>query len=82
MFFLGYAGTALGFMLPSAREFLDTEYINKEQSDADIMLSAPEGTLSGKHKHKGFPFMSGHPSFRSFRGALCFFRGCLPDFRG
>ena len=52
LFFLGYAGTALGFMLPSAREFLDTEYINKEQSDADIMLSAPEETHSGKNKNK------------------------------
>ena len=43
LFFLGFAGTAVGFMIPSERgdKTLD-EYVNKEQSDSDFMVDSPE----------------------------------------
>lgn len=43
LFFIGYVGTAVNFMLPPTPGESETEqYINKEQADADIMVISPE----------------------------------------
>ena len=44
LYCFGFAGIAVGFMLPSTTVEEDDleEYVNKEQADADIMVISPE----------------------------------------
>ncbi len=50
---MGFVGTAVGFMIPSATGIsAEEQYINKEQGDADIMVTSPQTDRSHYDKEK------------------------------
>lgn len=52
MYYLGFVGTAINFMLPSSRDGEMAEYINKEQNDAEILVMSDERNSGRPDKNK------------------------------
>ena len=53
LYFFGFAGTAVNFMLPSSRGKSSTEeYINKEQNDAEVLVSSEKKDKPRSDKDK------------------------------